>query len=320
MNKPELVIFDDMPDIASAELKEPQGTLNWVGMGAIHQPLLIKDGIIKEGGEIRQVQAKVDVYVDLADTHAKGIHMSRLYLILDEHCESRPLTVPGLKLLLASLLQSHKDISGRARVQFDFDYYLRRPALISEYSGWNAYPASIKGTLVDGEVVIELALGVFYSSTCPCSAALARQLIQEQFDKDFPPGSVRASEVRAWLGSDQGIVATPHSQRSLAKFLFRLDDTLVDFPIAKLVDLVEGLLKTPVQTAVKREDEQEFARLNGQNLMFIEDAGRKLKLGLADEKSISDFWVRIEHYESLHAHDAVGVFTKGVKNGYQPIP
>ena len=77
---------------------------------------------------------------------------------------------------------------------------------------------------------------------------------------------------------------------------------------------------TPVQTAVKREDEQEFARLNGQNLMFIEDAGRKLKLALVDDTRLADFWVRIEHHESLHAHDAVGVFTKGVSGGYAPVP
>ena len=35
---------------------------------------------------------------------------------------------------------------------------------------------------------------------------------------------------------------------------------------------------------------------------------------------LSDFWVRIEHHESLHAHDAVGVFIKGVEDGYQPTP
>ena len=75
-----------------------------------------------------------------------------------------------------------------------------------------------------------------------------------------------------------------------------------------------------MQTAVKREDEQEFALLNGQNLMFIEDAGRKLKIALAADQRLADFWVRIEHHESLHAHDAVGVFTKDVDGGYQPIP
>ena len=93
-----------------------------------------------------------------------------------------------------------------------------------------------------------------------------------------------------------------------------------EFPLTDLIDQVEQVLQTPVQAAVKREDEQEFARLNGQNLMFVEDAGRRLKSTLLDDERWCDFWVRIEHHESLHAHDAVGVFTKGNKDGYLPIP
>jgi GTP cyclohydrolase I len=259
--------------------------------------------------------------VDLADELAKGIHMSRLYLILDEHSETRPLSPAGLKLMLSSLLESHRDLSTQAFIQFDFEYYLRRKALVSDNSGWNAYPVSIRGTLKDGEFSLELMLGVQYSSTCPCSAALARQLIQDQFETDFGSGGeVRVSDVKAWLGTEQGIVATPHSQRSDAKLLARLSDGLEEFPLTDLVDLIENTLKTPVQTAVKREDEQEFALLNGQNLMFIEDAGRKLKGALDQDERLSDFWVRVEHHESLHAHDAVGVFVKGVDDGYQPIP
>ena len=316
MNKPELVAQSEMPDIAMRELHNPQGTLDWVGMSDVHQPLRFRDG-----NDVREVQSKVQIYVDLGDTQAKGIHMSRLYLILDEHSETRPLTVAGLKLILASLLESHRDLSTRAFIQFDFDYYLRRKALISENAGWNNYPVSIKGTMIDGEVVIELKIGVFYSSTCPCSAALARQLIQDQFENDFGrSGDVKISEVKAWLGTEEGIMATPHSQRSIAKLLIRLDDKLEDFPITSLIDRVEDVLKTPVQTAVKREDEQEFARLNGQNLMFCEDAGRKLKNGLAEDIRVEDFWVRFEHHESLHVHNAVSVFTKGVEGGYLPIP
>jgi GTP cyclohydrolase I len=75
-----------------------------------------------------------------------------------------------------------------------------------------------------------------------------------------------------------------------------------------------------VQTAVKREDEQEFARLNGQNLMFCEDAARKIQAALNAVDTYSDFWVRVNHLESLHAHDAVSVVTKGVTGGYLPIP
>jgi len=316
MNKPELVAINDLPDVASRELHMPQVTLDWVGMADVHQPLMIRDG-----RTTKQVQTRVQIYVDLGDELAKGIHMSRLYLILDEHSETRPLTAAGLKLLLRSVLESHRDLSTRAYIQFDFDYYLRRPALVSDNSGWNSYPVSVKGTLIDGKITLELKIAVQYSSTCPCSAALARQLIQQQFTEDFgSSGQVTVNEVVGWLGSEQGIVATPHSQRSDAKILVQLRDGLEEFPITDLIDEIESTLKTPVQTAVKREDEQEFARLNGQNLMFIEDAGRKLKDALMKDERLTDFWVRVEHHESLHAHDAVGVFTRGVANGYLPIP
>ena len=316
MNKPKLVAINDLPDVASHELHMPQVTLDWVGMADIHQPLLVRDG-----RTTKQVQTRVQIYVDLGDELAKGIHMSRLYLILDEHSETRPLTAAGLKLLLRSVLESHRDLSTRAYVQFDFDYYLRRPALVSDNSGWNSYPVSVKGTLIDGKITLELKIAVQYSSTCPCSAALARQLIQQQFTEDFGnSGQVAINEVVGWLGSEQGIVATPHSQRSDAKILVQLRDGLDEFPITDIIDEIENTLKTPVQTAVKREDEQEFARLNAQNLMFIEDAGRKLKDVLTKDDRLTDFWVRVEHHESLHAHDAVGVFTKGVANGYLPIP
>ena len=316
MNRPEIISVNELPDVARHLLEHPLESLDWVGMSGIHQPLLIRDG-----KDVRSVQSRVQIYVDLADEMAKGIHMSRLYLILDEHSETRPLSTAGLKLMLASLLESHRGLSTQAFVQFDFDYFLRRKALVTDNSGWNAYPVTIRGTMRKGEIVIELKLAVQYSSTCPCSAALARQLIQRQFEDDFSAsGSVKIEDVREWLGTEQGIVATPHSQRSTAHLLVRLADGLESFPLTDLVDEVEGILKTPVQTAVKREDEQEFARLNGQNLMFIEDAGRKLKGNLGLDPRLDDFWVRLEHHESLHAHDAVGVFTKGVTGGYQATP
>ena len=70
-----------------------------------------------------------------------------------------------------------------------------------------------------------------------------------------------------------------------------------------------------MQTAVKREDEQEFALRNGQNLMFCEDAARRVKQVL-EAGDYQDYRVRIEHQESLHAHDAVAVAVKGVPGGY----
>ena len=184
--------------------------------------------------------------------------------------------------------------------------------------GWKAYPTTITGRLNQGKLDIELAIDVRYSSTCPCSAALARQLIQQAFKEKFSEEQVNLNDVHEWLGTTDGVVATPHSQRSVAEVKVKLNSTVSEFPITDLVDLIENALQTPVQAAVKREDEQEFARLNGQNLMFCEDAARRLQHAMLQASEYDDFWLRINHLESLHAHDAVSVTTKGLADGYQP--
>jgi GTP cyclohydrolase IB len=305
-----------MPDIARRPLAKPLGKLDWVGMSEIHQSVLVQDG---DG--VQRVQAAVQVYVDLDDAHAKGIHMSRLYLLLDAHARRLPLTVSGMRELLDALHGSHRDLSTRAFVEVVFDFERRQQALLSEHAGWSSYPVTLTGTLIDGEMRLELAVRVTYSSTCPCSAALARQLIQDAFSERFAGGeAVTYDQVREWLGTEQGIVATPHSQRSYAQVKTRLADDATDLPILSLIDALEAALGTPVQTAVKREDEQEFARLNGQNLMFCEDAARKLQQTLNGDDRVADFWVRIEHHESLHAHNAVAIVTKGLADGYLPLP
>ena len=89
-----------------------------------------------------------------------------------------------------------------------------------------------------------------------------------------------------------------------------------ELPIADLIDAIETALQTPVQTAVKREDEQALALRNGQNLMFCEDAARRMRRALDGDERIVDFWLRAAHFESLHPHDAVAVATKGVAGGY----
>ena len=118
------------------------------------------------------------------------------------------------------------------------------------------------------------------------------------------------------MGSEQGICATPHSQRSVAQLRTRLLPSFHDFPVIDIIDTVEEALATPVQTAVKREDEQAFALLNGSNLMFCEDAARRVQLALDPDENIADFHVWIAHLESLHAHDAVAEASKGVAGGY----
>ena len=169
-----------------------------------------------------------------------------------------------------------------------------------------------------------------YSSTCPCSASLSRQLLANKIRRHFSrdentepannqsgSNQIDLDQLTSWLESSEGSVATPHSQRSYAyiKVRFQHNDY---FPIVELIDAIENALKTPVQTAVKREDEQEFARLNGENLMFCEDAARRVKHALMQHNHISDYWLKVEHQESLHPHNAVAIAVADIPGGFHP--
>lgn len=296
-----------MPDVANDAQAPIHGPLDWVGMAGIDAPIMLADA----SGALRQLPARIDAFVNLADADKRGIHMSRLYLLLDQVLGERALDPATLKVLLQAFLDSHSGLSNRARVALRFDWLVRRPALASEHQGWKAYPIVLDAHLIDGQVRIELATEVIYSSTCPCSAALARQLIQQRFELDFGRDTeLDFDAVLAWLGSQHGICATPHSQRSVAKVRVALQPTLAQFPIIELIDRIEAALQTPVQTAVKREDEQAFARLNGANPMFCEDAARRIQQALMHDPALIDFRIEAHHLESLHPHDAVAMASK----------
>ena len=111
-------------------------------------------------------------------------------------------------------------------------------------------------------------------------------------------------------------MATPHGQRSHANItLVPSNLKSKSFDFVALIDAAEEAIKTPVQTAVKRIDEQEFARRNGENLMFAEDAARNLAKALDSNELVQDFKLEVIHYESLHNHDAYASASKGIEGG-----
>ncbi|MBO4970494.1 MAG: GTP cyclohydrolase I FolE2 [Pseudomonas sp.] len=283
-----------LPDVA-AQSSQQAIALEWVGMCGIASPVLING---------QRLSAKIDAGVNLVDATARGIHMSRLYLALDQ-LETENLTPALLRQLLQCFLDSHEGLSNKAYVRIHSDVLLKRPALVSPLAGWKSYPTSIEASLKNGMFHVELKILVSYSSTCPCSAALARQLIQRQFIDDFANTSLQHADVLAWLGSSKGIVATPHSQRSAAHLTIRLEHQFPQLPLETIINNAEGALGTAVQTAVKRADEQAFALANGQNLMFCEDAARRLNTALQKTSGVEAFKLKVVHAESLHSHDAV---------------
>ena len=145
--------------------------------------------------------------------------------------------------------------------------------------GYQAYPVSLTGTVISGEVHYELGYTVPYSSTCPCSASLARQLFANAVDEQFEGDVIDKARLLEWMQSESGSVATPHAQRSYA-YVKLVTDAPAWPAFDAVIRTIESTIGTPVQTAVKRVDEQEFARLNAQNLMFCEDAARRIKRAL----------------------------------------
>lgn len=306
-----------MPDVAEAGQPVQSGALDWVGMNGISLPLKLKDA---QSAHPMAVQAKMGSFVSLDDPEAKGIHMSRLYLAQQSLSEQESATPQDFSAVLSRFVESHQGLSERAHLTADFELVTLRPSLKSGNQGHKAYPGAVRCVWREGGPEMELEINVPYSSTCPCSAALSRQLIQDGFREQFgADGHVPVEDVLAFLGSEKGISATPHSQRSNARVKIKVDPSLSAFPFLSMIDAIEAALNTPVQTAVKREDEQEFARLNADNLMFCEDAARRVTAILNQQPWARDFWLRVDHYESLHAHDAVAINSKGIKGGYQPF-
>lgn len=290
-----------LPDVAddAVALARP---LDWVGMDRIALPLRVHG----PGGEIVQVAASVDAAVDLREAGARGIHMSRLYLRLQDAFAGEALTPAGLRRVLQDMVESQRGLSAAARLTIRYDHLLKRKALASDHAGWKNYPVRIEASLRDGHLKLAAAFSAEYSSTCPASAALSRQLNAERFAEDFADARpLSPGVVGDWLASERGLAATPHAQRSRADVEVELRASFDELPFAALIDAVEAAVGTPVQTAVKREDEQAFAKLNAENLMFCEDAARRVAAALAADPRVERFDVTVSHFESLHAHDAV---------------
>ncbi len=288
-----------LPDVSRTEVSSRLLPLDWVGMQGIDLPV-----VLDESGERQTVHARADVHVDLPQPQVKGIHMSRLYRLLDSLGEGAPLAPGRLRAVLQEMVDSHADCGSQsARLALQFDFLTRRPALVTEgLAGWKSYPVRLQASLSRGVFQLNLRVTVGYSSTCPCSAALARQLVQQAFLQTFAGQTLSAAQVASWLET-HATLATPHSQRSEAEVDVTLKEAASGFGLLSLVDEIEQALGTPVQTAVKRADEQAFAALNGQNLMFVEDAARRIQSapGLAGLQP----QVFVRHIESLHPHDAV---------------
>ena len=215
----------------------------------------------------------------------KGINMSRIMRSFYQHSE----TVFSLGVVEAALDDYITDLhSFDARIMLRFSFPMKTPSLRSGLSGYQYYDVAMELVEKDGVRQKFMHMDYVYSSTCPCSLELSEH---------------------ARITRNQ--LATPHSQRSVARVSLEIlpDQSILWFE--DLIDIMRSAVVTETQVMVKREDEQAFAELNAANPIFVEDAARLFCQALQKDKRIGDFRVVASHQESLHSHDAVSILTQG---------
>lgn len=261
--------------------KSPQySPLDWVGMTSIQTLVAAQT----QDGKRLSLPALLDVGVDLAENH-RGIHMSRLYRLHQEFILDQLLEKKQLLAFAQQSLDSHENLSQHFACRLKLSWPLRTMSLQSGLAGFRNYPIEVIFEKSQKQDRTWLQFEVLYSSTCPQSEGLSMEVLKAQKDIfDHLP-------------------ATPHAQRSRAVVQVQTE-TLDQQLVEALIEKVEKALGTPVQTTVKKADERRFAQLNAENLMFCEDAVRKISQALKNTIEIKGFFVYCEHQESLHPHNA----------------
>lgn len=259
-----------------------------VGIAPVDLPILVK----RKDGNTQLLQAQASLYCSLDNPDAKGLNLSRLYLIMHETIKDH-LGLDGIKSALKQLADAQHSKHAYCKLRFKYPWFqnsLRSTNIQGEpLRGHISYDTELEGQYHDGSYKFFLTVDYIYSSTCPCSFELAYDARKKR-----------------------DIAANAHSQRSKLRIKIQFHDDNIVW-IEDLVELCRVCIPTEVQIVVKREDEQAFAELNGANLLFSEDTCRIMYQALDrwfNKKVILDFSIVVEHFESLHPWQAIAVASK----------
>lgn len=271
-----------MPDLQNGPASLIRGArqqLQHVGISNFRLPIRFHT---RDNGDLT-LETSVTGTVSL-EANKKGINMSRIMRSFYKHAEK----TFSFEVIEAALDDYIADLgSVDARIQMRFSYPAKVRSLRSGLEGYQYYDIALELVETAGVRRKFMHLDYVYSSTCPCSLELSEHARQAR-----------------------GQLATPHSQRSVARISLEAccNDCLW---FEDLIELARAAVPTETQVMVKREDEQAFAELNAANPVFVEDAARLFCERLLADERIGDFRVVASHQESLHSHDAVSVLTEG---------
>ncbi|MEM1077851.1 GTP cyclohydrolase FolE2 [Dinoroseobacter sp. S76] len=275
---------DSLPDLQngpSSLIRGAKAQIQHVGISNFRLPIKFHT---RDNGDLT-LETSVTGSVSL-EAEKKGINMSRIMRTFYKQADE----TFSFDVIERTLDAYKTDLeSFDARIQMRFSFPMQVESLRSGLSGYQYYDIALEVVDVNGTRRKFMHLDYVYSSTCPCSLELSEHA--RQF---------------------RGQLATPHSQRSVARISVELTCETCDcLWFEDLVELCRDAIPTETQVMVKREDEQAFAELNAANPIFVEDAARSFCQALQRDDRIGDFRVVASHQESLHSHDAVSVLTEG---------
>ncbi|MEL6885549.1 MAG: GTP cyclohydrolase FolE2 [Pseudomonadota bacterium] len=274
---------DTLPDLQngpSSLIRGAKQQIQHVGISNFRLPLRVQT---RDNGPLT-LETSVTGTVSL-EADKKGINMSRIMRSFYKHAEE----TFSFGVIEAALDDYKSDLeSFDARIQMRFSFPMKVDSLRSGLAGYQYYDIALELVEQAGVRKRIMHLDYVYSSTCPCSLELSEH--------------ARAT---------RGQLATPHSQRSVARISVVLDDDADCLWFEDMIEACRRAVPTETQVMVKREDEQAFAELNAANPIFVEDAARLFCEQLLADVRVGDFRVIASHQESLHSHDAVSVLTEG---------
>ena len=277
--------FQKMPDATAI-------AINQVGIERFRLPISARHA----DGSLMSHDAEATMAISLR-AGKTGVNMSRFCAILQEETGrgeiSTGLMARTLDRFCTELRDfDHEEPIANSFLTITFPYPVKQPSLSSDHWGWQYYEVQYRGRKTGDQTQFSLQIKYEYSSTCPCSLSLAKQ-----YERDWREGKTQQGEG----------IATAHGQRSLATVCIHYAE---DFAVEELLQLLRQALPTETQSMVKRIDELSFAILNGQHPMFVEHASRRLSAVLDSDGRILDWQATLEHFESLHGHNAVAKICK----------
>ncbi len=237
-----------------------------VGVRALRFPIQIRD----KARAVQNTVATAALTVDLPHQH-KGTHMSRFVEVLNSH--GPLLHVDNITDILHQLTERLR--SQNAHVDFEFPFFLGKPAPITGAVGLIDYTARFSASLENGVSDFVVTVLVPVTTLCPCSKAIS--------------------------------TAGAHNQRGLVTLAVRA--TRPPW-IEDLIRLVEDSASCELYSLLKRPDEKAVTERAYENPVFVEDLVRNVAARCDADANVLWYRVEAENFESIHNHNAYALIEK----------